>query len=576
MEKTRKFFIVFILFFILILFKSTNVYADNANVSKNGFLETNVTGEFDYTKALEVLNLVNIERQKAGVENLTLDSSLTDSAMQRAAELSILFDHTRPSGQSCFTAINKSYGGAGENIALWQTTAQEVMYSWMNSSGHRANILSSGFKSIGIGCFYLNGSYHWVQVFTDAQGVGIVNPGRFTKTTAVEVPISNLKFYINNKNNYELELGKDTCLTCTADYNGKTYTLNQPNIQYIISDLSVASVSNGRIKALKLGTVTVTAKIGNNTANCTLSVVPKSFSVYYRTHVQNLGWQEYQKNGDTSGTSGQSLRLEGININLENLPESGNIEYSTHVQNIGWQGFVKNGQMSGTSGQALRLEAIKIRLTGDIANTYDIYYRVHCENFGWMGWAKNGESAGSAGYAFRLEAIEIKLVKKGNSAPGSTNNKFKQNIKYQTHVENIGWQPFVNSGEMSGTSGRSLRLEGIVINLDNSEVSGTIEYCTHVQNLGWQNYVKSGQMSGTSGQGLRLEAIKLRLTGDLANKYDVYYRVHCQNFGWMGLAKNGESAGSAGFAYRLEGIEIQLVDKGGPAPGSTAGSFIEK
>lgn len=74
----------------------------------------------------------------------------------------------------------------------------------------------------------------------------------------------------------------------------------------------------------------------------------------------------------------------------------------------------------------MRLEAIQIKLTGEMANKYDIYYRVHAQNFGWMGWAKNGESAGTAGYSYRLEGIQIKLVKKGGAAPGSTANTYKE------------------------------------------------------------------------------------------------------------------------------------------------------
>ena len=183
---------------------------------------------------------------------------------------------------------------------------------------------------------------------------------------------------------------------------------------------------------------------------------------------------------------------------------------------------------------------------------------------------------GTAGFAYRLEGIQIKLVPKGGAAPGSTSNSFKQNIKYQTHIQNIGWQDYVNSGDSSGTTGQSLRLEGIRIRIDNSDIQGSIEYCTHVQNIGWQNYVSNNQMSGTQGRALRLEAIKIRLTGELANKYDIYYRVHCQNFGWMGWAKNDESAGSAGYAYRLEAIQIVLVNKGGTAPGSTQNAFSEK
>lgn len=80
--------------------------------------------------------------------------------------------------------------------------------------------------------------------------------------------------------------------------------------------------------------------------------------------------------------------------------------------------------MSGTTGQSKRLEAIQIKLTGQVANEYDVYYRVHCQNFGWLGWAKNGESSGSEGYSRRLEATQICLVPKGQNAPESINNRF--------------------------------------------------------------------------------------------------------------------------------------------------------
>ena len=303
-------------------------------------------------------------------------------------------------------------------------------------------------------------------------------------------------------------------------------------------------------------------------------------NVNYCTHIQDIGWEgKYAKNGETSGTSGKSLRLEGIKIKLNNNEEySGEIEYQTHIQDIGWQDWKKNDAMSGTTGKSLRLEAIRIKLTGDIANSYDVYYRVHCQNFGWLDWAKNGAPAGSAGYAYRLEAIEIKLVKKGEKAPGNTTKPYIQNyVSYQTHIQDIGWQGNAKDGATSGTSGRSLRLEGIKIALENQLYEGNIEYQTHIQNLGWEkNFVKNGAMSGTTGKSLRLEAIRIRLTGTMAQKYDIYYRVHCQDFGWMGWTKNGASAGSAGYSYRLEAIQICLVEKGGKAPGSTANSFRSK
>lgn len=306
----------------------------------------------------------------------------------------------------------------------------------------------------------------------------------------------------------------------------------------------------------------------------TKAVANTNPSVTYQTHVQDYGWQEWKNDGEMSGTSGQSKRLEGINIKLQNL--SGSVEYQTHVQDIGWQGWKSNGAMAGTSGQSKRLEAIKIKLSGDAANKYDIYYRVHAQDYGWLGWAKNGESAGSEGYCKRLEGIEIKLVKKGGAAPGSTSRPFVcKMIKYQTHVQNIGWQAEKADGEVSGTSGQSLRLEAIKIKLGSS-IDGGLTYATHVQDIGWQSFVSNGQLSGTAGQSKRLEAIKINLTGNATKQYDIYYRVHAQNFGWLGWAKNGQSAGTAGYCYRLEAIQIVLVPKGGNVPGSTTNHYYNK
>lgn len=340
-----------------------------------------------------------------------------------------------------------------------------------------------------------------------------------------------------------------------SDYN------NYLNSDAKLQKLGVAD-ANGIVSALGL------TKASEN------SVVTSSPSISYQTHVQDYGWQSWKSNGEVSGTVGQSKRLEGINIKLSNI--NGSIEYKTHVQDIGWQDWKSNGQMSGTSGQSKRLEAIKVKLSGEAANQYDVYYRVHAQDYGWLDWAKNGESAGTEGYSKRLEGIQIVLVKKGENAPGSTSRPFiYKMIKYQTHVQNIGWQGEKVDGEMSGTTGQSLRLEAIKIQLSSS-IDGGIVYKTHVQDYGWLNFVTNGQASGTTGQAKRLEAIQMQLTGNAKNQYDLYYRVHAQNFGWLGWAKNGESAGTAGYSYRLEGIQIVLVPKGGNAPGSTSKHYYNK
>lgn len=293
-------------------------------------------------------------------------------------------------------------------------------------------------------------------------------------------------------------------------------------------------------------------------------VKASSPKVSYQTHVQEYGWQNWKNDGQMSGTSGESKRLEGIKIQLSSQEYSGNIEYRTHVEEYGWQDFVKNGEMAGTTGESKRLEAIQIRLTGEMAEHYDIYYRVHAQNFGWLGWTKNGKSAGTAGFSYRLEGIQIQLVSKYGQAPGSTNDSFKQPmVQYSTHVQEYGWQSAMADGQMSGTSGESKRLEGIQIWLPEQRYSGNIEYSTHVEEYGWQEFVKNGEMAGTSGESKRLEAIRIRLTGEISNYYDVYYQVHVENLGWQDWVKNGEDAGTVGYSYRLEGIKIQLIKKDG-------------
>ncbi len=151
----------------------------------------------------------------------------------------------------------------------------------------------------------------------------------------------------------------------------------------------------------------------------------------YSTHVQTYGWQGFKFDGDTAGTSGQSKRLEGIQLKLVDQPYEGSIQYKTHVQTYGWQDWVSDGATSGTTGEAKRLEAIQIQLTGEMAEHFDIYYRVHSQTYGWLGWAKNGESAGTEGYGKRLEAIEVLLVEKGNETPSSDVNAFEK-----AHVHN--------------------------------------------------------------------------------------------------------------------------------------------
>ena len=117
-----------------------------------------------------VFRIMNEERAAVGVRALTMDPTLCRVAEMRAKELVTVFDHDRPDGRTCFTALDEygvRYGAAGENIAAGQKNAAGVMNRWMNSPGHRGNILSSSFGKVGIGCYKSGSMKYWVQVFTD-------------------------------------------------------------------------------------------------------------------------------------------------------------------------------------------------------------------------------------------------------------------------------------------------------------------------------------------------------------------------------------------------------------------------
>ena len=146
-------------------------------------------------------------------------------------------------------------------------------------------------------------------------------------------------------------------------------------------------------------------------------------------------------------------------------------------------------------------------------------------------------------------------------------------VKYLGHVQGTGWQTWKADGARAGTTGKSKRLEALMVQLTDAPHEGSIEYRAHVQNDGWQGYVADGVPCGTEGQSKRMEALQIRLTGEMAEHYDVWYRTHVQTFGWMGWAKNDEPSGSAGFAKRIEAVEIRVLPKGSEAPGSIDDAF---
>jgi len=229
----------------------------------------------------------------------------------------------------------------------------------------------------------------------------------------------------------------NTTIAVTAQASGENpsfqykFYYQQGNTTTVLQEYSDTNTVN--FKPAAAGTYTLFVDVKDSegqvrTKSIDNYLIKKMITSSYQTHIQDIGWQGFVSDGMLSGTTGESKRLEGIEIKLDNQGYDVGVEYCTHIENIGWQEKKANGVMSGTEGRSLRLEAIRINLTGAEAQKFDIYYRVHAENVGWMGWAKNGDAAGTAGFGYRLEAIEIQLVPAGEAAPGTTATPYLENV----------------------------------------------------------------------------------------------------------------------------------------------------
>lgn len=560
MNKIKSVFYVILSIFMIMSFGMNNVNANELNkldlsLSEDG---ENYVSNIFYEDNVDIL--IN-DNSKDGYLYIKVNSALIDGDMINNSDIVCqveVTDHYNityynvEQADNVFKLPRNVFGGNLNNIIRFYQRTDDGSINNANIFTGIINIINSKELSSQM---HFDGTY----MDTDGNEVVISKDGSkiFNTYDAVNVFMNNID------NNGQVQTNDKIGLFYNYRESSEYVTLdNFMNVlKYNTQDRSIEVITSIDESIFVVGKVYKSTKYRN-------------IGVSYSTHVQDIGWQSWKQNGEMSGTTGKSKRLEGIKIQLDNIDKNIGIKYSTHIQDIGWQSWKQNGEMSGTTGQSKRLEAIKIELTGEIIDYYDICYRVHAENLGWLDWAKNGENAGSAGYSYRLEGIEIKLVVKGNNPPGKTTMPYKQRyIRYNSHIQDIGWQGQRYDGATSGTSGQSKRLEAMTIALDNQRYSGNIEYQTHVQNIGWQNWKTNGQTAGTSGQSLRLEAIKIRLTGEMANQYDIYYRVHAQNFGWLGWAKNGENSGTEGYSYRLEAIEIKLVKKGDLAPGNTSNSY---
>ena len=358
-----------------------------------------VTGTRNYDMAYSVLNLVNSERAKHGLGALSMESSLLETAMVRAAETAVLFSHTRPDGSTCF-CLNPLMNA--ENIAALQTSAQSVMNSWMNSEGHRENILDESFTSIGIGCVKAdNGSYYWVQCFGSEEISGSCDKPAdksISQTVSIaadpfdEAPTTSGIIWGEVKSyEYSLELSGDDRMTPGATQQLYTdlyntggefpFRLTGSNVVYSSSNGEVATVSAaGKVTAKSAGTSVITASTANGrfSEQLTITVVTTGWQTingekYYfdKDGTMHIGWLKY-------GGEYYYFRLNGV-MHTGSLKKNGKYFY-----------FRKNGtRLSGwlqVGGKVFYYKLNGERLTGWLQkNGKKFYFKTNGEmHTGWL------------------------------------------------------------------------------------------------------------------------------------------------------------------------------------------------
>jgi uncharacterized protein YkwD len=211
-------------------------------------------GKECYSYAFQVLDIVNKERAAEGLAPLTMDESLLETAMQRAMETTLYWSHTRPSGLTCFSANSLM---DGENIAAGQGSPEAVMNAWMNSSGHRANILGSYYTTIGVGCVYVNGRYYWVQCFGSEDGTAAKSTNYTDKTTTRTVVVAREEEYYDAQfqlSSQTLKVGEKA--QASVVWNGN---LSEPfsGITMTSSDTSVCRIEGSQVVAVGAGTAKI-------------------------------------------------------------------------------------------------------------------------------------------------------------------------------------------------------------------------------------------------------------------------------------------------------------------------------
>ena len=266
-----------------------------------------ISVQYGQTEARTILNMINEMRTSStdawywkqddttktyctNLQPLQYDYDLEKTAMQRAAEIAIIYSHTRPNNKDTFSAFYENsvyYTYAGENIAAGYGTADSVNDGWREDNelyagqGHRRNMLSSKFNCVGIGHVYYNGFHYWVENFAYRDKVNTTPVSADNTETTLTIPVATSKISNFNitfdKDEYSLKTGESTSISVSDPaisvfgHWGSRFVFVTDTPDLTIADSTVATLS-GSITGISEGDTTISASLYGLTAHQTAAV----------------------------------------------------------------------------------------------------------------------------------------------------------------------------------------------------------------------------------------------------------------------------------------------------------------
>ena len=306
-------------------------------------------------------------------------------------------------------------------------------------------------------------------------------------------------------------------------------------------------------------------RVNADTTAATTSLDPLKITgkVRMQTYGNKKGSYSSETGVLTLGKKGKK-RIENMTLTFKNnTGYEGGIKYRVYVQNKGWTDWKVSGQKAGTTGK--RIEGVRIELTGELAKHYTVVYSAYMQTYkGKQSWVSDGATAATPGEGKRVQKIQIKILPRERFGE-------QPNVVYRMYRTKYKWSKKWNrNGEVSGvTSGSNLNHEALQMTVIGSRYTGNIEYRAKGAGYSWMNWTTKNSTTGKPGK--RMEEIMIRLTGELSEKFDIYYRTCVKSKGWLGWAKNGEKSGTEKYDLCIAALQCVIVPKDSGEPGDVNG-----